>query len=52
MWEVVSLDSRGRYRYSYWSKKRVPDELGAYSKAQAMIDAGEIEGGYLTPMFK
>ena len=43
MWEVVTLDSTGHHRYSYWGKNKYPDELAAYTAAQKMLD-GEIAG--------
>jgi hypothetical protein len=38
MWEVVTLDSTGHHRYSYWGKNIYPDELAAYMAAQKMLD--------------
>ena len=48
MWEVVTLDSAGHHRYSYWGKNRYPDALAAYVAAQKMID-GEIAGCDFAP---
>lgn len=43
MWEVVTLDSTGHHRYSYWGKHKYPDELAAYTATQKMLD-GESAG--------
>ena len=48
MWEVVTLDSTGHHRYSYWGKNRYPDELAAYTAAQKMLD-GEANGCDFAP---
>ena len=48
MWEVETVDSDGRSRYSYWGKRKYPDELGAFLAAQRMLD-GEIDWCDLAP---
>lgn len=48
MWEVVTLDSTGHHRYSYWGKDIYPDELAAYIATQKMLD-GEADGCDFAP---
>lgn len=43
IWEVVALDSKGKLRYSYWTKDKYPDQIAAYMAALKMIN-GEIDG--------
>lgn len=40
MWEVVTLDSTGQHRYSYWGKHSHSDELPAFISTQQLLDAG------------
>lgn len=48
IWEVVTLDSKGKLRYSYWLKDKYPDQIAAYVAATKLIN-GEIEGCDMAP---
>lgn len=47
-WKVVTLDSTGHHRYSYWHKAKYPDEIAAYVAALKLIN-GEIDGCDMAP---